>query len=233
MANESMITKDYIVAFIDILGATRMIEEDQNKSLEIVHNAYDSAWKIYKEIFKKKTRFDFKFFSDNVVIAIQVKKEENIRSYFSYMSVMASLIQLNFLMRDILVRGGIALGGYYSDDLMIWGKGLIKAYELENTIAIYPRIVVDPELIGKMELFTDEKIDLSDYGLIQDIDGICYLDFFQKKIIQNRPDFLLKEMEDMDKRLEGTKKLKILQKHNWHQNYIISKLKDLYLDEYS
>ena len=35
---------------------------------------------------------------------------------------------------------------FFTDDRMIWGNALLRAYKLEGQIAIYPRIIVEPEI---------------------------------------------------------------------------------------
>ena len=66
--------------------------------------------------------------------------------------MISAIIQVQFLKHGLLTRGGIASGSYFVDDMMVWGTALVKAHSLENSIAVYPRIVVDPELIGDLDL---------------------------------------------------------------------------------
>ena len=58
----------------------------------------------------------------------------------------SALLQLNMWINNLLVRGGISYGDFFSDEKMIWGNALIGAYKLEGQIAIYPRIIVEPEI---------------------------------------------------------------------------------------
>ena len=157
-------TKKYIFGYIDVLGATKMIREDQDKSLKVIHDIYDSSLNLYRQLFESKTRFNFKFFSDNIVVAIRAVKEVNLETYFSNFTILISLIQLNFLTKNILIRGGIAYEGYFSDERMVWGKALTRAYELENKIAVFPRIVVDPDLVGKLKAFQNNEHTLKEIG---------------------------------------------------------------------
>lgn len=47
----------------------------------------------------------------------------------------------------ILIRGSIVSGKLYCDETFIFGEGLITAYCLENDEAIYPRIIIQNEII--------------------------------------------------------------------------------------
>lgn len=53
---------------------------------------------------------------------------------------------MNMWVNGLLVRGGISCGSFFSDERMIWGNALIRAYALEGQIAIYPRIIVGTEI---------------------------------------------------------------------------------------
>ena len=51
------------------------------------------------------------------------------------------LLWLEFL------RGGLTVGDVYLQGDLIFGPAMVRAYELENSYAIFPRIVVDPAVI--------------------------------------------------------------------------------------
>lgn len=53
---------------------------------------------------------------------------------------------MNMWINNLLARGGISCGNFFKDERMIWGNALIQAYKLEGQIAIYPRIIVEPEI---------------------------------------------------------------------------------------
>ena len=68
------------------------------------------------------------------------------------------------------------MGELFISDEIVWGKGLIEAYFLENDVAIYPRIIMSNELL---KLYNENKGEgLNLYALIQeDFDGYWFLDF--------------------------------------------------------
>ena len=49
----------------------------------------------------------------------------------------------------ILVRGGVSLGPCYADDEFLFGPALIQSYRLEEQVAVFPRIVIDTDLIAE------------------------------------------------------------------------------------
>jgi hypothetical protein len=89
-------------------------------------------------------------FSDNVVISTVVDKK--VTPYF--LRTMA-VVQLMTAFMGYLMRGGIAIGDIVHDDEVVFGPGLNRAYELESTVAVFPRIVLDPDVpnVGPFEGF--------------------------------------------------------------------------------
>jgi hypothetical protein len=56
----------------------------------------------------------------------------------------------------ILLRGGICVGDISMDpdprsDEIVFGPAMVRAYELERDAAVYPRIVIDRELIKEAD----------------------------------------------------------------------------------
>lgn len=184
MMEDTLKTSKYVVAFIDVLGAKNMIKNDVDKSLNIVHEAYKRSVDFFEKYFTK-TPFAVHIFSDNIVIGCQVPKDNLLLRRFRAVNIMAAMVQGNFMFLGKLVRGGIAYGDFYKDDLMVWGNALVKAYELESTMAFYPRIIVDPDLVGTLQLLRDESvIEQSKLWLKSDIDGLLFVDYLQEKYIK-------------------------------------------------
>ena len=219
---ETLKTSDYIVAFIDILGSKQRIKDDCDGSLNVVHNVYEKSLALFGDLFKERVKFHVSIFSDNIVIATKVENEKLLQWYFQTTHFMAAILQGNFLFNNLLVRGAITRGSFYCDDLMVWGKALVQAYTLESSVAFYPRIIVDPNLIGEMGL-TVQKND-EHYWLIQDVDGMFYLDYLQAKYIKNFRHMILSELERYDDRIiKALDMPNVAQKVIWHLEYIKKK----------
>ena len=217
-------TENYIVAFIDVLGATRMIQQDMDGSLNVIHEVYEKSLDFYKRVFSPRVKFDITIFSDNIVVAKKIYDKRNFEKLFQAVQIMAAVIQSNFLFHGVLARGGIAYGKYFRDDIMIWGDALVKAHFLEESVAIYPRIVIDPELVGNLHIFPDGP-EKSPFWLKQDFDGILFIDYLQDKYIKNMGLLIAQEFARYDDRLlEAGNNTRVLQKLIWHVNYLKSKL---------
>jgi len=53
-----------------------------------------------------------------------------------------SLIDYGFI-----IRGAITIGDLYHDERIVFGPALNQAYEIESTIANYPRVIVDKRIV--------------------------------------------------------------------------------------
>ena len=128
-----------------------------------------------------------------------------------------------FWKSGLLIRGGISVGTYFSDELMIWGKGLVKTYQLENQIAVYPRIIIDPK---DKKLFAAACEPFGNVLLNEDFDGICFVDPFLWKDIKRHENMLRELLCENVKQLKAAHKkdFKIEQKLLWFNRYLKEKI---------
>lgn len=211
-------TEKYIVAYLDILGATNRIRENkaaQDASLNLLCNLYKQIQYLASENGIKKFKdIKFKVFSDNIIIAKKVNDDIN-NDVLSLLSCVS-----NFLCSSVgdsvgwLVRGGVTIGDFYIDDMVVWGSALVRAYELEDKIAVYPRVILDDNVL---EIIT--KID-ADY-VRRDTDGQCFLNYMT--IWSYAGEFVQAAFEQMKTEAinkDGKYPDKIRQKLWWHMNYM-------------
>ena len=213
-----------VIAFLDILGAKKIINQDADESLNLVYKSYTEAIAQYK----KRTNPHFpipkiNIFSDNISISFCIDEDfENILECIFSVIMFCSVLTAQFWSNGLLIRGGITVGYCFSDDLMVWGKALVRAYEIESTIAIYPRIVIDPFADEIFEFLENPKYK----NLIcRDFDGIYFIDiFYSDKFAETLP-FLELLIDNNEKRIEALEdtNLKERQKLKWLHNYFIEK----------
>ena len=88
---------------------------------------------------------------------------------------------------------------------MLYGDGLIKAYDLEHKTAVYPRVVIDPQLLG------EDQDGLKLKFLSLDTDGHWYIDPFAMGILPGNSDALVEDgwdphlvfLEDFERKIES------------------------------
>jgi hypothetical protein len=220
MDNYDRVPSQYIVAFLDILGSADRIKKETNNPkivLNTLHNLYTFSMNLTREIAIESYKdIQFKIFSDNIVVVKKLSDQPvqrlkdyecllNCASHFQCLSVEDSV--------GWLVRGGITIGDLYIDKTMVWGEALLKSYDLENKIAIYPRIVIDQKLA--QEIISTKT--LKDY-INQDIDNMYYLNYL---CIQHFGGQLLMDgFFKMQDELNGKFSDRIFQNLCWHMNYV-------------
>jgi hypothetical protein len=177
---------NYLVAFIDILGFSGIIEKstDEPEYFEQILEALKLIEHVVAHNEGKKEREDSSFkmtqFSDSLVISCP-----NTR-----LALFPMIMNLNFIQKvlanvGVMVRGGLTSGLLYHEGNIVFGPAFIKAYELESKKAVYPRIIIDPALldgsanpapigdpIDEAYLYVNKKGTLK-----QDADGYYYVDF--------------------------------------------------------
>jgi hypothetical protein len=90
-------------------------------------------------------------FSDLVVRVINIASEANLRHQAGILfhELLALLhIQMNLLADGILILGAVVVDFIYDASPYLFGPGLIEAYKMESRRAIYPRIILDTDVLS-------------------------------------------------------------------------------------
>jgi len=83
-------------------------------------------------------------FSDNVIIS-RALNDEGVPRLLRAVAV----IQVASALSGMFIRGGICIGSIFHDTEVVFGPGLNRAYHLESTVAIYPRVILDKPVVKK------------------------------------------------------------------------------------
>lgn len=89
-------------------------------------------------------------------------------------------------MEDFFVRGAIAIGDLYMDDITVFGGGLIEAYEAERTLARDLRIVLAPSAQSAvnehLEYYGRGSHAPQNQDLLRDSDGQFFVNYLDTLI---------------------------------------------------
>lgn len=169
--------RKYVVAFVDILGFRDRVK---TCSPQQVRNDLKFA-QIVGEIALDKVptleNFASKAFSDSISMSVPAD-EGSLKAFFHHIVQ----FQAQLSNRGVFVRGAVTLGKHFEDSTVLFGHALITAVELEKTVALWPRIIVDPEVIRfahGLNLCLDAKPLEGDVVslLRRDYDGISYVNY--------------------------------------------------------
>lgn len=165
-----MTFEDRSIAFVDILGFTSIIDRLANDPC-LHHRLHQALLRIKSEERLDKmpnsesSDLQVSVFSDSVVISVKA-------SAIPILIYVCGYLQADLLRLGIATRGGIVVGKTYHKGGLLYGVGMIAAYQIEKSAAVYPRIVLDPEIIAA------GIANRMSRTLRQDSDGLWYIDAF-------------------------------------------------------
>lgn len=212
-------TKEYYIAYFDILGYKNFFEDKENDINEFLNYNINLVDDVMNNTTKNTRIFNYPFtlkmFSDNFVIL--VKKNKNIGEFYivKILTYMLAILQLRFLEKyRILIRGCITCGEVYVDDRILFGEGLIRAVEQES-YSNFPRIIIDKERIAKSVCE-----DLCKYFVKIDEDDEYYIDFFN--VVGSGVDNGKEIIDDKEKQLNLIRKniVALVKKHGKYKRNV-------------
>lgn len=170
---EAALYKKQIIIFLDLLGIKAFIKKYEKNDQKRVLNLYQGLLSLIEFEFsqhlsednfyplnidlKKITQQHFVIsgLSDSVIITIDYEKLE----LFPFWLRLVCLAQISFIAKEVPIRGYITVGKCYHDSAkgLIFGSGLIDAYEGEQGIARFPRVVIDDAIVHRLRTIYDDK----------------------------------------------------------------------------
>jgi hypothetical protein len=203
---KSTFTECY-VAFLDLMGVSNLVKkcgeapELYRKVITALQETKDigpffSKRRDVETMDVKRWVLQVQAFSDCVVLFIPTESK-----MLSWM--LASIRRLHDRLLDLHIplRGGITVGGMHWDESwsrespatpssaqVAFGPGLVAAYDLESSVAVYPRILISDDLVGRLKkegvkakAFPLGTGSLRDYCR-QDFDGLYHFDVLHRDI---------------------------------------------------
>lgn len=165
-------TSNHIIAYLDILGTKDMICNDDNFDFLNHLNMFmeDAIEESGGGIFPKKEKIFVKIFSDNILLAIELKENDEQReNKIAILFNTVANIYNEILRYGYLMRGAIVEGEFFHNDIIVYGKGLVEAVQLEENVVKYPRIIVKTKV--------NEANNW--HYLMKDNDGEMFLNIFR------------------------------------------------------
>lgn len=157
-------TSNYCVAYLDVLGAENYMKGDlADKFLNDLNSIYfDAINDISFTNYVTQKDILVKIFSDNILLGIQINENDDLRKdKIEKILNIAGNIFNNALYHGYLLRGAITEGPFYKDDnnIFVYGKALIDAVEIEEELAIYPRVVAQKSIQETLPQYFEECAD--------------------------------------------------------------------------
>lgn len=188
-----------VVVFMDILGFKNIVKEINNEE-NVKRTLFDVM--NYLKMLKEDNYVGFlaeydlgkevTVFSDSIVISYDV----NFPGRVFHILIDIIHIQLDLAARGIILRGGVSIGELVHEKEIVFGPAMIRAYELENDIAFYPRIIVDKNLLEYAYMHPspqhsrEQEMEYIVGLLNEDKDGEYYTDFLAQWQELDHPSYI-------------------------------------------
>ena len=205
----------YFVAYIDILGFK-----------EIVNNLAPAAIASFRDRLRKGIRSSgidrsnrmirVKMFSDSLTMTAPAREYPLAIFLFSI-----GHFEVEMARRGFFLRGAVVHGDHYEDDRLLFGPALIKAVEFERTLALWPRIIVHPELALRDPYHPPEAPKYPPQWTLQkDSDGTSYIDYLSMALDDPGAHFIEQHKKQVEKQIQRNRaEFAVLAKYWWLANY--------------
>jgi len=135
-----------LITYFDILGFQALIAERSPSHIKTVLESLHQESRPDDELARLYAMKYFNF-SDHVVRVTDLLARGNITTptgllFHEVLSIVH--MQAHLAAEGVFIRGSLTVGEIYTGHGLIFGAGLNRAHELENRVAKYPRIVIDP-----------------------------------------------------------------------------------------
>ena len=181
-----------LVSFVDVLGFSSLVAEGGcspervGRILQLLRRGLDFNDDVENQNFERK----FVNFSDTCIRSIPLTPSHGRRNdwgilFHEALEFVHVQLELGAYER-VFLRGGITMGDVCHEDGLAFGPALVRAHALESHAARYPRIVLDPIVVGEFirgnslhsdtntaEEETEFLLDL----LAHDSDGAYFVDY--------------------------------------------------------
>ena len=171
MPNEQYIYQDRAVVFLDVLGFQEKLKEFQAEAIQnkevnntefYVSAAVDEFINTFKSVvsFLDKNDYSYYLFSDNICITVDFAENKN--------SLIDILITINdlffkFAQKGYFLRGGLDVGKFVDEEDIAVGIPLANAYKIEQSVAMFPRIVLSENYKKLLDNLETDKLISDDF----------------------------------------------------------------------
>jgi hypothetical protein len=248
-----MIPKRRFVAFIDILGVSQHTRDEASseKYVRALHSVVSTilrsdgfhefqhlrdGQRIEYEIWRPADKnAKLTAISDALVVSVpEFSKANEVHGRSRLVQVLSILETISHMQSSLaaiglLSRGGLACGSLIHTRNVVVGLGLVKAYNIESKRAVFPRTIIDRDVIEF--LLTDDMPgrimgfrSRIAHAISIDADGEYYVEYFGFQPISGgalyQREHLERIMAEKEVALGETEDGRVLEKLRWFYKYV-------------
>jgi len=209
-----------IVAFVDVLGFKKAILEDVDDERRIIARLDEAfTWSINQIPLEEEEWFSIKLFSDCICFSCD-PTPKNLAKLLLEVSNWHKV----FLVYQRFLRGAITFGKHFESERIIFSKAMLEAYQLEQSVAKYPRVIVSDSVFAILSDADEQTIGQVNAFIRRDRDGQNFVDYFHYIIVEdlsplNKRNFLLIHRDAIRFQIKNESDASILTKYKWVAQY--------------
>ena len=198
-------------ALLDILGYRNHLNADRSSGSLDFKNALVNALSVLTTV--NDAIYKCQSISDTITITCSSRDD-----FVEFLEVLKS-VQIAFLRNGLHLRGGITFQQHFHSGNITYSHAFARAYELESTYAIYPRIVIDRNII---DMFDSRSMlrELLNPKLICHQNNVFFLNILDEsnwnEIFEAAKIIFGKSEKELQKNENA------LIKHAWFEEYLMS-----------
>lgn len=161
-------TPSYIyVALLDVLGYRQLLTSDLKTARLDFQEKLSGALRVLDSV--NEAIFGVQAISDTIILTC--KDHEHFHEFLGLLRD----VFIAFLKRNLFVRGGVSYSRHFQNGRLTYSHAVARSHELESSVALYPRIVIDETIIGMYDV-GDGLPSLRSSGLLCCENGVFFLD---------------------------------------------------------
>lgn len=127
------------VALLDVLSYRSRLRQDMEKGEYTFKDDLERSLGIFDSV--NSVHFNVQAISDTIIITCG--SHEN---FPEFLGILKNTF-VSFLTRGLYVRGGVSYSKHFQSGRITYSHAVARAYEIESKQAIYPRVVLDRNII--------------------------------------------------------------------------------------
>jgi hypothetical protein len=145
-----------IVSYFDTLGFRRIVENSSSpehvaQKLKALARFSSPSPDIIDMFGNTFTNFSDLVLRTTPITSNSILREGAGLLYWELMDLVH--VQAELIAQGVLLRGSITVGDIFMHEEIVFGPALIRAYELESTVATAPRVIIDPDVFRLLEQY--------------------------------------------------------------------------------
>jgi hypothetical protein len=160
------------VALIDVLGYRQLLERDRKSGKLDFKDKLTNALAVLDQF--DRSIIKVQAISDTIIITCSEH-----RNLLEFLEALRKTF-VAFLREGLFIRGGVAYSKHFQSNHLTYSHAIARAYELEQNQAIYPRIVIDQNII-EMYKVGSELPDILTSGFLCYEHGVYFLQILSEE----------------------------------------------------